>query len=76
MRIISCDPLWKKLVDAKINRTESAEKAGFSRETITKMGKNEAVALDVILKMCYCLVCSIYDVVSIEHELSSFSNSI
>ena len=27
MRIISYDPLWKKLVDAKINRTELAEKA-------------------------------------------------
>ena len=68
MRIISYDPLWKKLVDAKINRTELAEKAGFSRETITKMGKNEPVGLDVILKICNFLNCRIEDVVSILPE--------
>lgn len=65
MRVISYDPLWKKLVDAKVNRTELAEKAGFSRGTITKMGKNEAVGLDVILKICNYLDCGIEDVVSI-----------
>lgn len=31
MRIISYEPLWEKLVDVKINLTELAEKAGFSR---------------------------------------------
>ena len=65
MRSISYDPLWKKLIDTKLNRTELAEKAGFSRGTITKMGKNEAVGLDVILKICNCLDCGIEDVVSI-----------
>ncbi len=65
MRVISYDPLWKKLVDAKVNRTELAEKAGFSRGTITKMGKNEAVGLDVIVKICNYLDCVIEDVVSI-----------
>lgn len=65
MRIISYDPLWKKLVDARINRTELAEKAGFSRGTITKMGRNEPVGLDVILKICNHLDCGIEDVVSI-----------
>ena len=65
MRVISYDPLWKKLVDVKLNRTELAEKAGCSRGTITKMGKNEAVGLDVILKICNYLDCGIEDVVSI-----------
>ena len=65
MRTISYDPLWKKLVDAKLNRTELAEKAGFSRGTITKMGKNEPVGLDVILKICNFLDCGIEDVVEI-----------
>jgi len=65
MRVISYDPLWKKLVDVKINRTELAEKASISRGTITKMGKNEAVGLDVILKICDYLDCGIEDVVNI-----------
>ena len=37
MREISYDPLWKKLIDAKMSKIELAEKAGFPRGTITKM---------------------------------------
>ncbi len=65
MRKISYDPLWKKLVDVKINKSELAEKAGVSRTTITKMAKDEIVSLEVILKICNYLDCGIEDVVSI-----------
>ena len=65
MKKISYDPLWKKLIDAKMNKTEMADKAGIGKGTITRMGKNEAVGLDVILKICTLLDCSIYDVVEI-----------
>ena len=65
MREISYDPLWKKLIDVKMSKIELAEKAGFSRGTITKMGRNLPVGLDVILKICRCLDCGIDDVVSI-----------
>ena len=65
MRKISYDPLWKKLVDVKINKSELAEKAGVSRTTITKMAKDEIVSLEVILKICSYLDCGIEDVVSI-----------
>ncbi len=64
-RTISYDPLWKKLVDAKLNKSELAEKAGIGRGTITRMGKNEPVGLDVILKICNYLNCGIEDVVEI-----------
>lgn len=65
MRRISYDPLWKKLIDAKITKTELAEKAGIARGTITRMGKDEVVSLDVVLKICNYLDCSIEDVVAI-----------
>ena len=64
MRKISYDPLFKKLVDAKMNRTELAKKAGISKGTMTKIGKNEYVALEVIEKICQTLDCDIADVVS------------
>ena len=64
MRKVSYDPLWKKLIDAKMNKTELAEKAGIARSTIAKMGKNEIVSLDVIVKICNTLDCDIADVVS------------
>lgn len=65
MRTVSYDPLWKKLIDVKMNKTELAEKAGIARSTIAKMGKNEIVSLDVIVKICNALDCGIEDVVSI-----------
>ena len=66
MRNLSYDPLRKKLIDLKMMKTELAEKAGISRTTISKMGKNEIISLDVILKICNYLDCGIEDVVSIQ----------
>ncbi len=65
MRTVSYDPLWKKLIDVKMNKTELAEKAGIARSTIAKMGKNEIASLDVIVKICNTLDCGIEDVVSV-----------
>lgn len=59
------DPLWKKLIDAKMNRMELAEAAGFSRATLAKMGKDEYVALSVLDKICQTLDCRIEDVIEI-----------
>ena len=44
---------------------ELAEKAGIARSTIAKMGKNEIVSLDVIVKICDALDCDIVDVVRV-----------
>ena len=64
MRKISYDPLFKKLVDVKMNRTELAKKAGISKGTMTKIGKNEYVAMEVIEKLCIVLDCDIVDIVN------------
>ena len=65
MRSISYNPLWKKLIDLKMSKAELAEKAGISRSTLAKMRKDEAVNLDVILKICNALDCDVYDVLEI-----------
>lgn len=65
MRTISYDPLWKKLIDAKMTKTQLAEECGISRTTVSKMAKNEPVHLDVVQKVCNVLDCDIVDVVSI-----------
>ena len=64
MRKISYNPLFKKLVDVKMNRTELAKKAGISKGTMTKIGKDEYVAMEVIEKLCNVLDCDIADIVS------------
>ena len=65
MRNLSYDPLWKKLIDLKMTKTELAERVGISRTTISKMGKNEIVSLEIILKICRKLDCDVIDVLSI-----------
>lgn len=65
MRNLSYDPLWKKLIDLKMTKTELAGRVGISRTTISKMGKNEIVSLEIILKICRELDCDVIDVLSI-----------
>lgn len=73
MRKISYNPLWKKLIDLKMTKTEMAEKAKISRSTLAKMRKNDYVALEVLERICQTLDCPIYDVVSIDESPSSNS---
>jgi DNA-binding Xre family transcriptional regulator len=75
MRKISYDPLWKKLIDAKMTKTELAKACGVSRTTIAKISKNESVCLDVILKICNVLDCNVTDVLSILPEGGSDTSS-
>ena len=71
MRTLSYDPLWKKLIDLKLSKTELAERAGISRGIITRMGKGEMVTLDAVVKICNALDCDVIDVISICPEEES-----
>ena len=64
MRTLSYDPLWKKLIDLKLSKTELAEKAGISRGIITRMGKSKMVTLNAVVKICQALDCDVYDVIA------------
>lgn len=66
MRKLSYDPLWKRLIDLTMKKTELAERAGISRGIITRMEKGEVVTLNAVLKICDALDCDIQDVVSYE----------
>ncbi len=68
MRKISYTPLWKKLIDLKMTKTELQREAGFSRSTLAKMGKDEYIALEVVEKICNALNCEIGEVVSLLPE--------
>lgn len=68
MRKITYNPLWKKLIDLKMTKTELAEKAGISRSTLGKMRNDEYVALEVIEKIANALDCDVVDILSILPE--------
>ena len=68
MREISYDPLWKTLIDKHMNKKELIEKSGLAKGTITKMGKNESVTVEVLAKICNALDCEVYDVLEIREK--------
>ena len=56
------DKLWKLLIDRKMNRTDLRENAGISFNIIAKMGKNEFVSMESLMKICTTLYCNIGDI--------------
>ncbi|WP_409969645.1 helix-turn-helix domain-containing protein [Bengtsoniella intestinalis] len=66
--MISYNPLWHTLLDKGIGKMELANLIGLSRATMAKMGKDEAVALSVIERICIAIDCQIEDVVKISGQ--------
>jgi DNA (cytosine-5)-methyltransferase 1 len=62
---ISYAPLWKLLVDKRMNRTELKEVAGISFNVLARMGKNEPVSMGSLEKICHTLACNIGDIIEI-----------
>lgn len=62
---ISYNKLWKLLIDNHMKKKDIKEKAELSTATLAKLGKNESVSLDVLVRICKVLNCEIGDVVEI-----------
>lgn len=65
---ISYNRLWKLLIDKGINKTQLKDAAGLSSSTISKMGKNEQISMDSMLKICKTLNCDIGDIVEVRND--------
>ena len=61
--MFSYSPLWKKLIDLNINKSQLAEQSNITRATIAKMSKNQYVDMSTLDKICSTLNCEIEDVV-------------
>lgn len=59
---VSYNKLWKLLIDKGMTKTEMRLKADISTTTLAKMGKNETVSMDVLLRICKVLKCDISDI--------------
>ena len=62
---ISYEKLWKLVIDNKMKRQDLARAAEISANTETKLGKNEAVSLDVHMRICKVFHCDIGDIMEI-----------
>lgn len=68
MKKISYDKLWKLMIDKKINKTGLIQKAEISSNAMAKLGKDESVQLEVMVKICEALNCKLEDIVEIKSK--------
>jgi len=59
---LSYDKLWKLLIDRKMKKTELKTLAGLSPNTLAKLGKDEIVDMQSLLKICNTLNCDLSDI--------------
>ena len=59
---ISYKKLWKLLIDRELMKKDLCEMAGISSASMAKLGKNENVNTDIILRICVALQCDICDI--------------
>ena len=62
---VSYNKLWKLLIDRNMKKKELGETAGISNSLIAKLGKNENVTVDVLVRICSALDCGIEDILEI-----------
>ena len=66
--MLSYNKLWKFLIDKGMTKTEMRLKADISTTTLAKLGKNETVSMEVLLKICKVLDCNVGDIMDVINE--------
>ncbi|HFU5093002.1 TPA: helix-turn-helix domain-containing protein, partial [Enterococcus faecium] len=61
---ISYNKLWKLLIDLNMNKTQLREISGVSPNVIAKLGKNELVAMESLLKIAAALNVDVSEIIS------------
>lgn len=62
---ISYNRLFKMLIDRKMKKKDLCELAGISSSTISKMGRDELISMEIIEKICLKLNCTVDDILEI-----------
>ena len=65
---ITYKKLWKILIDQVMNKTQLKEAAGVSSNVIAKLGKNEPVAIETLIKIAIALDVDISDIIGLEER--------
>ena len=65
---VSYKKLWKLLIDRDMKKKDLCAAAGVSHASMAKLGKNENVTTDVLVKICTALNCDIGDIMELVPE--------
>ncbi len=62
---VSYNRLWKLLIDKKISRAELGRMTDIASYTMTKLKRDEYVSLDVLVRICDALKCTLDEIIEI-----------
>lgn len=62
---LSYNKLWKLLIDKKIKKMQLKAMASLGTTTLAKLGKDQPVSMDVMMRICKVLECNIGDIMDV-----------
>ena len=65
---VSYKKLWKLLIDKDLKKKDLCELSGVSSTSIAKMGRNENVNTDILVKICEALEYDISDIAEVVND--------
>ena len=57
--------LWKLLIDKNMSKTQLIKAAKISTNAMAKLGRNEDVRVEVLVRICAALDCTMNDIMEI-----------
>lgn len=60
--------LWKLLIDKGMSKTQLIKASGITTNAMAKMGKNEDVRVETLVKICSVLNCTLDDILDLVPE--------
>lgn len=71
---MSYKKLWKLLIDREMKKSDLRKAAGISSSSLAKLGKDENVTTDVLLRICEALECDLNDIAERCHAVKRQNN--
>ena len=65
---VSYNKLWKLLIDKKMTKIELRDAANMSSNTLAKLGTEETISMDVVMRICKVLKCDVGDIMEIYED--------
>lgn len=62
---VSYNKLWKILIDEGMSKTDLIKASKITTNAMAKLGKSEDVRVEVLVKICRALNCTLDDIVDI-----------
>ena len=68
---VSYKKLWKLLIDKGLNKTQLCAEAGITTNAKARLGRDEDVRVEVLVKICSALNCTMDDIMEItpDHDI-------